>query len=183
MEVLTRCYKRPSMLAHNQASLRAQTCSDWKQTLLVDTQGRGIAWASENMGMHGAAHLVGQYIWVLDDDDECIYPALVEELKAIAGEHNPDVIMVRMDHGPLGLLPGPKNWGHSVSKGDVGASAYVVRQDVWRTCAMAWLPGEYASDFNFIAAIFAAGPVVYWHDVVASRVQRISRGAPEEEQV
>lgn len=180
LEIVTRCCKRPEMLKRNQASLHAQTCADWKQTLLVDSKGFGIAWASENLGMY-APHLGGEYIWLLDDDDECIRPTLVAELREIGRGPNPDVIMVRMDHGPLGVLPGPADWGQGVSLGGVGSSAYVVRRDVWVQCAGAWLPGEYASDYNFIAAIFAAGPAVYWHDVVASRVQRISIGRTEDE--
>jgi hypothetical protein len=39
----------------------------------------------------------------------------------------------------------------------------------------------YHSDFNFIAAVLESGPLVYWHDVVASRVQRISIGRAEDE--
>lgn len=178
LEVVTRCYKRPAMLRRNQAGLQAQTCADWKQTLLVDGIGRGIEWASENLGMYGPM-LVGRYIWLLDDDDECICPTLVTELKEIAEAHNPDVIMLKMDHGPLGILPRPVDWGQGVTLGGVGCSAFVVRREVWQAHATAWLPGAYHSDFNFIAAIFASQPLVYWHDRVASRVQRISQGQPE----
>jgi hypothetical protein len=71
LEVLTRCYRRPGLLAANQASLRAQTCADWTQTLLVDEEGRGIAWSYVNMAGY-APHLVGEYVWILDDDDLCV---------------------------------------------------------------------------------------------------------------
>lgn len=178
LEVVTRCYKRPMMLARNQASLQVQTCNDFKQTLLVDTLGLGLGWAAENLGMY-APHLVGEYIWLLDDDDECIRPTLVEELKEIVYFSHPDVIMLKMDHGPLGILPPAKDWGRDVALGRVGCSAFVVRRKVWQEYATAWLPGMYHSDFNFIAAVLESSPRVYWHDVVASRVQRISRGKPE----
>lgn len=178
LEVVTRCFQRPLMLKRNQASLWAQTCSDFKQTLLMDNLGLGIVWAAENLGKY-APHLVGEYVWLLDDDDECIRPTLVAELKEIALLGRPEVIMLKMDHGPLGVLPPAEDWGRTVGLGRVGCSAYVVRREVWQAHAGAWFPGEYASDYRFIAAVFESGPRVYWHDVVASRVQRISRGKPE----
>jgi hypothetical protein len=169
------------MLARNMASLKAQTCDDFRQTFLVDEVGRGVGWAAENVAMY-APHLVGRYIWLLDDDDECIRSTLVAELKQIAAQHDPDVIMLQMNHGAaLGILPRLGDWGQKVTLGGVGCSAYVVRRQVWLAHATAWLPGMYHSDFNFIAAIFEAGPAIYWHKVVASRVQRVSTGRAEDE--
>jgi hypothetical protein len=55
-------------------------------------------------------------------------------------------------------------------------SAYVVRRALWQRCAGAWQP-QYDSDFDFIAAVLRETAHVIWHDVVASRVQRISKGA------
>lgn len=181
LEVVTRCFRRPKMLTQNQASLRAQTDPDWIQTLIVDKVGMGVAWANENLALR-AQHLIGEYIWLLDDDDECILPTLVADLKWIVGARRVDVIMLRMDHAERGILPDDPYWGQAVEAGHVGCSAYVVKRSIWQAYAWAWVPvpGAYDSDFNFIAAIWADQPRVYWHDVIASRVQRISRGAPEE---
>ena len=178
LEILTRCYKRPTMLAKNQDSLRAQVFGDWVQTLLVDDQGVGINETHERMARY-APQLVGDYIWILDDDDECIRPTLFAELYDIAFYHNPQVIMIRMDHGPRGILPDEKNWGYAPQLGHVGVSAYVVRRDVWQAHARAWTPGVYHSDYNFIAAIFADNPFVIWHNVIGSRVQQIGLGRAE----
>lgn len=177
LEVLTRCYKRPVMLAANRASLDGQTDGDWMQTLLIDTIGRGIGWSYDNLAAQ-AGDLEGVYIWVLDDDDMCTRSTLVAELKQIVAQHDPDVIMLRMDHGPLGVLPS-RSWGGAPEQGDIGCSAYVVRREVWQRHAQAMTPGHYAGDFDFIRSVFLAGPRVYWHDVTASAVQRISHGAPE----
>jgi hypothetical protein len=190
LEVLTRCYKRPAMLAANQASLREQTDGDWVQTLLVDDVGRGIGWSSENMGAH-APFLVGEYIWILDDDDLCICPTLVADLKSIVAEHNPDVVMVKMDHGKA-VLPGPSMWGCDPEYGQIGVSAYIVRRSLWQRHAGAFSPGWYGSDYSFINSIFGNGnnPIqgwavwmpkarIYWHDCIASRVQVQSFGKAE----
>lgn len=168
---------RPNMLAKNQASIEAQSCTDWQQTLIHDEAGRGVGWAQANLSLV-APRLIGDYIWILDDDDECIRPSLVEELKAIA-ESKPDVIMLKMDHGPLGVLPDGGYWNRRPSYGHIGASGYVVKREVWQRHANIWLNGLYYTDFQFIDDIFNANPAVYWHDVIASRVQRISEGVPE----
>ena len=180
LEVLTRCYKRPAMLAVNRASLAAQTDGDYVQTLLVDDVGRGIAWSHENMGAY-AAQLTGAYVWVLDDDDTCICPTLVADLKAIARRYMPDVIMLRMDHGAGRVLPDAR-WGMSPIYGQIGVSAYVVRRQVWQHHAHAWTPGWYGSDFSFIDSIWRAGRwQFYWHDCIASAVQQQSFGKAEGE--
>lgn len=178
LEVLTRCYQRPRMLAANMASLAAQTSRDYQQCLLVDKEGYGIAGAQQRLAAQ-APHLVGDYIWILDDDDVCIHPTLVAELHQFAVLESPDVVMVRMDHGDYGILPGPKHWGKRPVRTGIGCSAYIVERHVWQWHAAMFESGKYDADFDFIDAIWESKPRVIWHDVIASRVQRISRGAPE----
>lgn len=179
LEVLTRCYKRPIMLSHNQASLQAQTSRNWQQTLLIDEVGRGVGWSYENMAAY-AESLGGDYIWILDDDDVCCRNTFVYELEQIAEADDPDVIMVRMNHQERGILPSAEMWKQIPKPGLIGCSAYVVRQNVWKRHAGAFLSGNYASDFDFIWEIFHdVGLSIFWHDVIASQVQRISLGRPE----
>ena len=178
LEVVTRCYKRPKMLAHNQASLQVQTSSDWTQFLIVDEVGRGVGRSYQEMARR-ADELTGDYIWILDDDDMCVRSTLVYELSQIAAVHDPDVIMLRMNHLERGILP-HAHWGKMPVVGDIGCSAYVIRRDVWVQYAVEFERGEYANDYYFIASIFNNLDVaVFWHDVIASQVQRISLGKPE----
>jgi hypothetical protein len=179
LEIITRTFNaRPQMLAINQASLRRFTDPDWTQTLLVDDAARGIGWASRNMAAY-APNLVGKYIWVLDDDDVCIYPPLVEELKFIVADSDPDVIMVRMDHGMGRILPEDLMWSLEPEMGRIGGSAVIVRRAVWQAHAGAWASDRYTSDFDFITALWEGQHSIYWHDVVASRVMKQSYGQPE----
>lgn len=187
LEVLTRVYKRPQLLAVNMESLRTQTDDDWAQTYLVDNVGRGINWSHENMAAH-APDLVGEWIWIVDDDDMCTCPTLVADLKRIVAEHAPDVIMVKMDHGKA-VLP-DESWGDGPVYGHIGVSAYIVRREVWQTHAGALVPGWYGSDYSLINSIFGNNPAmamapwikqprIYWHDCIASRVQVQSYGKAE----
>jgi len=177
LEVLTRCYKRPVMLAHNQASLQQQTCKDFTQTLLHDDVGRGIGWSYANMAAF-APRLVGDYIWILDDDDYCIHNTLVAELQQIVQGSQPEVIFVKMHHGPLGVLPDKRAWGCEPKHAHIGCSAFIVRRDVWQAHASSF--GEhYAGDFDFISRVYWQTTRHIWHDVIASKVQKISYGAAE----
>ena len=178
LEILTRCHKRPNMLQRNIASIANQTDGDFIHTLLVDEQGVGVAGAWAKLRDY-APRLAGDYIWILDDDDECVRPSLVEDLKAIVAQHAPDVIMLKMDHAQWGIKPS-SSWGKAPMFGDIGCSAFVVRRDIWQLhAAEAWQETRYQSDYDFIASIFNGGYTVAWYDVVASRVQRISKGEPE----
>jgi hypothetical protein len=176
LEVVTRTYRREAMLAVNQAVLRLQSDGDFVQTVLADDVGRGIGWAQEQLAEH-APRLAGRYVWILDDDDLCVHRTLVAELKAIVAEHDPDVIMLRMDHGPLGVLPNG-TWGQGVAQGHQGCSSYVVRREVFQAHAGAWRSARYESDYDFISAVWQSGPSVLWYDCIASAIQRISKGEP-----
>ena len=178
LEIVTRhLTTRPTLLAQNQASLSQLQDNDWRQTLLIDTEGQGVPWANANLGVY-APQFAGDYIWILDDDDLCIYPPLVGDIKAIATKHDPDIIFVRMDHGADGILPDDENWGHAPGYGGIGTSAFIVRRSVWQAHAYAWIAVR-ESDYTFISHVWDAGPRVYWHDVIASRIQQRGEGRPE----
>ena len=161
-------------------SLVGQTDSDWEQSFLVDEVGRGVGWAQEQLADY-AEFLTGSYIWILDDDDKCVRDTLVAELKGIVRVYDPDVIMLRMDHGPRGVLPEPGFWGKKPACGHCGCSSFVVRREVFQAHAEAWRSARYVSDFDFITAVFESGARVFWHEVIASQVQRIGLGEMERE--
>jgi hypothetical protein len=153
-----------------------QSDPDYTQTLLDDPDGRGIGWSYRNMAAY-APHLVGEWIWILDDDDCVVSQTFVADLRVIAAVHDPDVVLVRMDHGARGILPG-KNWQRKPVMGDIGCSAFVVKRAIWQKHAHHF-SDSYAGDFDFIASIFDKDYEMYWFDCVASAVQRISLGMPE----
>lgn len=180
LEILTRCYRRPRMLAINQAALARQTDPDWQQTLLVDEVGIGMTAANARLA-DVAPHLVGRYVWALDDDDVCVCDTLVAGLKQICDElRGPELIIVRVDHGPdLGVLPPNELWRERPQGAKIGGSGVIVRRDLWQRCADGWRKPGYMADFSFLTACYDEAAEVVWYDVVAARVQRISHGAPE----
>lgn len=174
LEIITRTNNRPDLLSRNVASVRR--LGPRALHTIIDGAGRGMTWAQETL-CHNAPNLTGDYVMVLDDDDEIIAPNLLDELAAVVGVSSPDVVMVQMDHGqPLGIMPRGEHWGVRPQLGHVGASAFIVRRQAFQRHAAAYVPGEYNSDFNFINAVFDAAPAVAWLELVASRVNRRSFG-------
>lgn len=177
-EVLTRTYKRPTMLARNLAMLAAQSDPDYVQTLLVDEIGIGVAAANARLA---EVEVIGAYVWVLDDDDICVDVGLFSTLRAVIGSMRepPAAIVVRVNHGPLGVLPPMSRWGRLPSCGEIGAPALVVRRDIWYQYRDHWRSNRYEADYDFISAVLSHESNIVWINVVAAAVQRISRGATE----
>lgn len=170
LEVVTRTIpSRPNWLARNRASLQGQTDPDFTQTLVVDHLERGVDFAVGNL-----RHLpaMGEYLWLLDDDDECCYDDLVADLKILAAtDPRPDVIMVRMDHGaPIGILPDDAGWRQAPRQDHIGTSAFIVRRAIWNRYRLYW-KATYGGDFHFIHALWQQRLHFVWMDVVASRTQ------------
>ena len=173
IEVVTRCYKRPKMLAENTASLDRQTFTDWEQTLLIDEVGIGLDQANAQLADFVP---VGDYVWILDDDEIATRDSLFEEVYNIVNDTGADYVMVKMDHGFRGILP---LWQREPMPGAIGVSAAFIRRDVWEQCAHCWRKPGYMTDGQFMTAAFNAAERVEWHDVIGSMVQKISLGAPE----
>lgn len=166
-------------MARNRASLAAQSDPDYAHTVLVDEIGIGVEAANARLAdvePHGA------YVWVLDDDDYCVREDMIERLKSITAAMRtpPGAFVVRMDHGDLGVLPDlGRWWGMVPPEGGIGASALIVRADVWREYREWWRTARYASDYDFIAAVLRGVEHVVWLDWVVSAISRRSIGAAE----
>lgn len=179
LEIVTRhIVGRPTMLEKNMASVRAMD-GNWRQALLPDEDNRGVAWANGQMRTYTPT---GDYVWMLDDDDEAACTHLPKCIDVLTDLYEPDLIMVRMNHGErLGVLPTDEDWQkrNSPREGGIGCSAFVVSRKHWLQCRHAW--GErYEGDYDFVSHAFAEARDICWHNCIASRCQRaLSGGRPE----
>jgi len=178
LEVVTRTYKRPTWLGFNQASLRIQTDTDWKQTLLVDEAGIGCAAANARLADFEPA---GDYVWVLDDDDYCVAPKMVETLRRVTVMHaQPPAILMRTIDEAFGVLPPDLLWQKPPVYASIGSSNIFTRADVWMRHRAAWATGRYAADYDFIESVWTEHSFgIIWHDLIVRSAMRISRGEPE----
>jgi len=177
LTIITRTYKRPKLLARCQASVRAQTDPDLEHVVLTDHVGMGI-YVSYHRMINEAGRYHGSYIYCLDDDNVLTDTAFVADLKAIAAEHNPDVIMVKASNPTFGVLP--KFWGETPKRCNVDLGNFVVKGHVWMEYAPHFLDIEQLEDYGFIAAVFEAGCSVYWHDALVMEALQVGWGKPED---
>lgn len=149
-------------------SLTTQTSDDWTHTVLHDDEGRGVPWANRNLADY-ADKLVGQYVWILDDDDVCTYDYLVEQLRDFTRR---DVIMLRGDYGPRHpVLPEFELWGKPPLCAHIGMSCFIVRREVFQAHANAFRVDRMA-DCRFIQSVFDSRRwAVGWWNVVAMKTQ------------
>lgn len=181
LEIVTRHLTgRPTMLAANMDSVRALVYpadTEVKHTLLIDDVGRGVPWANGQLADYDP---MGDYVWLLDDDDRAICPHVAECVRDEAALET-DAVFLRMNHkAPLGILPSVSDWGQPPVEGRIGGSSVIVSRALWLECRDAWQPGRYESDADFVKAVYQAAERIAWHDCVASECQRPqSQGAPE----
>lgn len=177
LEVITRTFgQRPDMLRRCTESLQEMHDSDWTQQIVVDQVGLGVNWANANLA---TVDVSGTWVWILDDDDICVRPSLVDELKTIHLQAQPDVIMVRAWHAKFGWLPDNAHWEHEPVCGKVGASSYLVKKDLWMLQRHRWR-SVYEADYWFIHDLWEMSDLRwYWHDVTAAYYPQQSMGAPE----
>ena len=177
-EIITRAFRRPTMLAVNQRSLAASTYTKWKQTLFVDEVGIGVPAAN---AMLASVDVTGDYIWILDDDDRLTSPNALERVanKLNNSYASVDAIVVQMDHGRLGVLPSYAFWHKVPPRGQIGVSSVIASRQFWYRYRDRFLSARYDSDYDYVSAVLSSGGNIIWHDGIVSEVQRISRGAPE----
>lgn len=175
LEIVTRHMPtRADMLRRNEQSLAALSSKRWVHTILTDMARRGVAWANAQLQTFEP---MGDYVWVLDDDDVCILPTLVDDLEEITSTFRPGVVVVQMDHGAgLGILPRREKFNTELSEGEIGCSGFITRRDVWMEHRHAWSE-RYAGDFDFFHSIQSAAVDMYWWGVVASKVSKRNMGA------
>jgi hypothetical protein len=176
LTVVTRTYNRPRLLADCKAGVEAQTDTDIEHVILSDDIGRGI-YGSYRWMADEADRYHGQYIYCLDDDNVIIDTGLVADLRRIAAECDPDVIMVKADHPTYGRLPRP--WDGRPVQCRVDLCNFVVKAGVWKANAHHLLDVRRAEDFGFIDALWKARYSFYWHDATVVRLQQVGNGLPE----
>jgi hypothetical protein len=178
LTIVTRTHHRPWGLARCRASVQSLVDGDYEHWMLDDPIGVGIR-GSHQMVIDASRHFQGRYIWLLDDDDYLIEPALIDHLKA-ATEDDPPVVFVRCQHSTLGKLPPDKRWEKPPQLGALGFPCLVVRADVWREHCDAMTTTETGGDFALADRLWGRGVPFRWLDVTAVHIPQKGSGVPEE---
>ena len=175
LSIITRCYKRPSMLARQIDTVVYQDDPDYEQILLTDSIGRGIGYANRLLA---TARPLGEYVMVLDDDDWLVHDNAIGLMKEATAVEGPALLIFRADHNGLGILPSKAVWQHRPIKGQIGSCDFITRRDTWDRHIHAFGVEE-AGDYAYLFNVWQDNPSVVWLDEILAGVQRISRGASE----
>lgn len=176
LTVVTRVYKRPTLLLANITSLARQTDPDYDQVFLVDEVGRGVQWANGQFYRH-RERVKGDYVFMLDDDDRLTVDDFIARLKREA-KGRPDAMVVRYVVGGHGVLPEDRHWLRPPACGHIGTANLVVRRDLWQRHIKAF-DQPIAGDYHFFTALWPYLADVRWIDYVVGETMRVSHGAPE----
>ena len=175
LEIITRFLPSPRRQAHLQQNVRSLMkleSKDWVQTMLVDPYGRGLTAANARFA---TVEPFGKKVWLLDDDDYCVCPQLIERLDPAA-----DVQVFKIHHCTSGVIPWPELWdSRQIKSGHVSTQSIIVSRDIWMEARHAWADHDhYESDFDYISRATSIAKNLVWTDVIIAKLDVIGHGAP-----
>lgn len=164
---------RKELLERNQQSLRDQTYKDWNQIILEDAHQLGVEYANGRLAELKDDERLGDYIYILDDDDYLIDDSFFEKAAEVIEKHAPEVIMVRGLWTAFGGLVLPRwCWQRFPQHGDVGSPNFLVRWGIWVEY-IDHFAQPHSGDFSFIKAIFESRSKTHWLDRIVVEVDQI----------
>ena len=170
LTVVTRTIpRRYDMLVANKQSLREQSDQDYQHLVISDYVGVGVAYANGEMATRDWSGIEGDYVMVLDDDDILSGPDVIKRLKEALVIMPVDLLIVRMDQGPHGILPSP---GEPIKRGRIGCSAVIPSRLLFLEAVKSYTP-RYDGDYDYISACVEKSTVLYRFDFVASKVTQV----------
>ena len=162
-------HRRRAMLDRNIASLAEQTDQDYFHFIIVDGDERGVAWANGAMATRDWSDITSDYVMVLDDDDVLNGPDVIKRLKEALELMPVDLLIVRMDQGPRGILPSP---GEPIKRGRIGCSAVIPSRLLFLEAVKSYTP-KYDGDYDYISACVENAKVYTRLNLIASKVTQV----------
>lgn len=176
LTIITRCFRRPKLLAVNIKAVDDQTDGDIQHLLFQDRKGVGIEGANKSF-FRLRNHVEGQWVYLVDDDDLLIYPDFVKDLKVIVQRENPQVIMVKARMcGTGNVLPQP--WKGAPVLCRLSTLNFVIRVDLWKEYIFHFGKPS-AGDFGFFRMVWKAKPQVFWWDKLVAVAPCAAGGSSE----
>lgn len=138
----------------------------------MDAYARGVDFANGQMSERNWSDVQGEYVLILDDDDLLADPELIANLKYLCIAHDyPELFMVKMDHGPFGVLPA-ETWLGAPQRGRQGCSSVIACRPLFLKAVKSYKPA-YDGDYDYVKACYESAKDIIWHDTVATQVQQV----------
>lgn len=177
LSIYTPTYKRPRLLSRCIASVMAQTIGNEQiqHYVVRDDIGIGIGGMFAAIA-DNAKHLIGEYVYILQDDDILAKPDVVQRLYDFAkGNGNPEVIIVQNTKRGMRL---PLVWEDAPRVGMIDLGSYIVRRDVFTVNAH-FFGRRYEGDFDFIETLWIRGYKFAWFRLLFAEAQALGLGRDE----
>jgi glycosyltransferase involved in cell wall biosynthesis len=177
---------RPKMLSENIDSVLSQTCQDIEQLFLVDHKRSGIQAADKSLYKY-REHVLGDFVYILDDDCWLINPSFVGGIKAAAemGTVRYGLFMVesRRPPGPPSnetIFPTRRVWNSQQPvHGTTNCLCYVANSTLWKSHIHNFGTKPWGGDWWFLEAMLHASPETLWIPGIVSESRQLGRGRPD----
>lgn len=180
--IITRCYERPGYLFLNKASVNNQTLKNYNHYLLIDKIGQGVE-AANSFFEYATNLKLGNYVFLLDDDNALLYDSFFEDLYNIYTSYNPDIIFFKKKQ--IIEYPTYKSWNKFPVMNHIDTSCFCVKRSYYKKYISNFSKPK-KGDFYFINSVFENlkdKNNVYWLDKITNMAFRISKGKKEIEDV
>ena len=171
--IITRCYARPIMLRYAIWSLRQQTCQDYEQIFMVDTEGIGVQKANQACYEY-RNEVHGSYIYLYDDDTFFLDQNLLYTLRDLALSNDMPAILLFKNFVGCNVACDPWNENRL---GLLSGNAYCLRRDIYQKHIKTYdeLPGNAYLNREIDAMKYTLAKL----DSVGIAIHRESRGRGE----
>jgi hypothetical protein len=180
LTIVTRCCRRPKMLSENIESVKRQTCHDLEQMFIVDLTRKGIQ-AADRALAENKKHVLGEYVYILDDDCLLINESFVELVKGVVAAEHPDIIMVKSKRPPgppsrQSIVPTPDVWGGKMRHGSTNCLCYVMKATLWKAHIEQFGAKPWGGDWWTLESALKTKPAIYWLDEIVADARQLGRG-------
>jgi len=169
---------RDELFAQHRASVAMQSSTDFEQIFIIDRVGVGMLNANKSFAF---AHPVGEWVYLLDDDDFFVAPDFVLSISQWAKESNADVLFfkmkIRTGDGDE-IYPKPQSWNtRQPKRGQIGGSCFAVKRWVFEKYIRHFGHPSFG-DWHFITRVLSDPEIkTVWIDSMMAETGKVSRGA------
>lgn len=175
LTIYTPTYRRPGMLANCRASVEQQTArADVQHLVVVDEVGVGISGMYEEIPRR-VPEMLGQYVYVLQDDDVLDDDEVVARLREVVAQQNLPAVVICRNRKWDRVYPLAERWRLRPFVGAIDLGSYIVRRDVFARHANDF-GKRYTGDADFIIRLWDAGWPFYWWGEMFAREQLMGIG-------
>lgn len=149
-----------------------------QKQIIIDDKEIGHPYAA-SLVVKAKGEVTGDYVWLLDDDDECSCPQMIFLLQRIKKHVNPDLIMARCLLNHDNVMPEDKVWNlkniQVIQPKQIPMPAMIMKNELYQKTIDAIQGHDSRLDWYLMERLQQVDKesplVIYWLDVIVMRQQ------------